>query len=132
MLSVKTGYIPGTGRAKVHFNKKAGEIFGVEYSNTTQELFWANGPLFDISSQKMKNTVLNQPLDQCIELCSFESISVDEKVMSLQDFPYKTAALASAFGKGRLIVFGPHPEASGLEFKKCILSAISWCANKNV
>lgn len=133
MLAVETGYLQGVGSVQIKFGNVAGDILGKEFANTTQEIFWANGPLFRcLEKSKEKNKLLDKALSQCTVLGEFESVKFKEEgmVKSLTSHPQRAAAISSSFGKGRILVLGSHPEASGISFKPFVLNAIKWCANK--
>jgi len=109
MLSVQTSWTPGIGSAKLEFTKDATAILGPQCSpGKVHETMFANGPLFQ-SSKNETNHILHEKLSECVVLAQYKEISTDKSKNSKQYREYKIAAVASQFGTGRLIVFGPHP-----------------------
>jgi hypothetical protein len=129
ILPVTASWIPGIGCMKIKTSEKAGTVFGDEFTNTFMEVFWANGPIFQRITGA-KNSILGVDLTKCDVLATTHSITHDDKETSLVNKRHNIAALSGVFGSGRIVIFGPHPEASGLRFKSCIVNSIMWCGKK--
>jgi len=119
----------GIGTANLEFTKEASQILGAQCAPGQQhETMFANGPMFQ-PTEKQVNSILGQKLTPCTVLATYVNVSTDKERNSTTHNHYNAAVVSGNFGKGRLIVFGPHPEASSGPWKECIRSAVAWCTN---
>ena len=125
MCRLPTNWLPGIGSADVELTERGKEIFGME--SCPAPLYFANGPMFkeDVkegSSFKFNGKNLKHGKPEC--LVRYKSIKTDQKELKQGEIEYDVACFCSSFGKGTLLCFGPHPEASGKGWTKAIQNAI--------
>jgi len=105
---------------------------GEQFSeNKTVDMHFANGPLF-CSAKNERNQLLKMNLPECTVLGTYQSIKTDKSAK--RGTPWTThnaAVVAGTFGNGRIVVFGPHPEASGAAVRACIKPAVLWCSQNS-
>jgi len=91
-------------------------------------MFFANGPVFQPTGDQ-RNMIMDKALDKSIVLGWYETVKTDKANKSFkEEKSFSAAIIAGTFGKGRIVLYGPHPEASGLVFQNTILSTVSWCS----
>lgn len=129
IIAAEASWIDGVGSMQVKTTKKAAEVIGEEFANKTIDLFWANGAILKPISTA-KNHILNYSIPDCEVLGTTVSITLEGKEKSLEGIQHNAAILSGNFGAGRVVIFGPHPEASGMRFKACISNAVLWCGKK--
>jgi hypothetical protein len=126
LVGAELGYVAGTGTAVVKPTGAAAEVFGSEATAAADgaSLFFNNGPLFApaatrngvLSSDSSSADSFSGKIRPARELLRFTHLSTnkaDASTCSAAIDAHPAAAVASDVGNGRVVVFGPHPEASG-------------------
>eukprot|EP01121_Diplochlamys_sp_Union-15-3_P005162 TRINITY_DN15502_c0_g1_i1.p1 TRINITY_DN15502_c0_g1~~TRINITY_DN15502_c0_g1_i1.p1 ORF type:complete len:324 (-),score=69.20 TRINITY_DN15502_c0_g1_i1:3-917(-) len=132
MIGVSVGYTPGIGTINVTFDHKAIEVFGAssEILNAKLSMYFANGPMYR-PKEGTKNMFLGLDIPKAEILVRFLDFSTDKtKKPSVSNWP--GAAVAADFGKGRVVAFGPHPEASGNAWVPLIKNSLIWSTRSDV
>jgi len=74
---------------------------------------------------------LEKKLEDCTILGIYQKVITDKTQKDSFDDGFSAAIVAGNFGKGHVVVFGPHPEASGPKFQNSIKYAVRWCFHRN-
>jgi glutamine amidotransferase-like uncharacterized protein len=121
-------FVPGQGEAQVTFTPKGREILGIDAPTVAvMPMYYSNGCLFS-PSKSLKNEKLKLTLPSAENLIEFKKL-VTSKTTKTSFESHSGAAISSLVGKGRVIIFGPHPEASA-GFRHIIKNALFWTMNK--
>eukprot|EP01012_Entosiphon_sulcatum_P003643 TRINITY_DN11227_c0_g1_i1.p1 TRINITY_DN11227_c0_g1~~TRINITY_DN11227_c0_g1_i1.p1 ORF type:complete len:682 (+),score=110.83 TRINITY_DN11227_c0_g1_i1:27-2072(+) len=125
LIGAEARMVAGRGGAAVRLTSKGCEVLG----GTTQELsmFFSNGPL--LTPAVRHNRLYDSFLPQAQVLASYERVVTTTCKL---ETPEAAAIVASNFGEGRVIIFGPHPEVSGGGvFNSMVRNAVFWsCASE--
>jgi len=129
LISVDTSWFPGVGKATVQISNES-DYLGAK----GKDLFFANGPMFNSHNSKGFNTLINQETQAPQVLAEYIEISTPQAQApkkQLKQFP--AAVVAGQFGNGKIVCFGPHPEASGLQWGRCLSHTVQHvcCQKRN-
>jgi len=94
-------------------------------------MFYGNGCLFH-PKNSLENNFLKLHLPKADILVNYKDLVTDKShPVSVKDkiTKYPGAAICTELGTGKIIIFGPHPEASG-GFHGIIKNCLFWVTNK--
>eukprot|EP00494_Astrolonche_serrata_P033106 UN33375 len=121
MVGCQCEWQSGMGSTSLKVTDDAKKLLSLTLRNKVNEDYmlnaeWNNGCCFGTSS-KTKNTYKEIDLPSCVVLARFNKINfrTGEKDLDFNDYtdfnlPYKGAIVYGEFGKGKVIVSGPHIE----------------------
>jgi predicted deacylase/glutamine amidotransferase-like uncharacterized protein len=114
----KSMWFRGEGNVQMELTEKGREILGEVPAMV--ELRYANGPIFSAAGQ--------ENLPEYVSLAFFrtEIAKYEPQKGTMIDTP---AIIASEFGRGRVILVSPHPEASA-KLESLVQRAVTWAAGK--
>eukprot|EP00746_Dinoflagellata_sp_MGD_P165666 gnl/MRDRNA2_/MRDRNA2_95080_c0_seq1.p1 gnl/MRDRNA2_/MRDRNA2_95080_c0~~gnl/MRDRNA2_/MRDRNA2_95080_c0_seq1.p1 ORF type:complete len:378 (+),score=54.05 gnl/MRDRNA2_/MRDRNA2_95080_c0_seq1:208-1341(+) len=119
MLGVSSGpYVAGKGRATCSVTDVGRKVLGD--LRKPFDLHYQNGMTFS------ETTLISEALPAATPLLQLHALNLDKRRWVPSAPTY--AAVAGEFGRGRVVVFGPHPEATGNDEATCLLqNALDWC-----
>lgn len=147
LLGTETGWVKGVGRADVRVLPGCSEVFG-DAAGKQLSLYFANGACFAPAEgcRHCDGTLL----EACTPLVEYKSVQTrsfnvkfgdkegEGSLKSLEtgesgrggSVPPRYAAVGGTFGKGRIVAFGPHPEASGSVAAELVRRAVEWVSRR--
>jgi hypothetical protein len=105
----------------------ADDVFGAEYADSEQELFWANGPLFE-AQDSLANALLGVNLKPAVSLMEATEFKLGDEsdfkpatgaidcidAFSNAEGNYRCVSLCGEFGNGRVLIIGTQVSIYGV------------------
>ena len=127
LLNVETSWHPGVGSASTNFQNDTNWL--EKSFSDKNELYFANGPMFCIpDKQNGYNKLIKKKTNTPNFIAKYTSINTDKNKCSddhMANFP--GAIIEGNFGDGKVICFGPHPEASSNWPPQLVNAILSTC-----
>jgi hypothetical protein len=131
IINVRVNWTRGVGYANLKLVSNFQRFIGV-FSAAPSKIFFANGPRFGIPASMKPSKLFGNP----VPIAVYERVEVtqhsqraDEKHVQTDFDDCEVAIAASSYGDGKMILFGPHPEASGLDWQAALVHALVWVSS---
>lgn len=133
IINAQTGWVPGVGEAKVtiestEFTKR---VLGEAAHHTEVTLHFANGACFGPSLSALSPVQGHStPPAHFTPLLRYTSVTTQQHHRTFEGDDVSIAGCAAVCGQGRVVVFGPHPEASDWRGHLIVRNSILWCGRR--